>query len=110
MKTDPHQIKLEPGSLLCVELATLGSKLEKVRSNLNTSPQLYASFRSLLGDGLNAVFRVSPDKTRRRDSFRAIERHVLDLTGIQISKTALLVDTFAYRGARILVDGRRIQF
>jgi hypothetical protein len=107
MKTKTKQ---EPGSLLCVQLVALGRKLEKVRSNLNTSPHLYAAFCSPLGDGLNAIFRISPDETRRRDSFRAIERHVLDLTGIQISKTALLVDTFAYRGPRIFVDGRLIQF
>ena len=98
------------GGLLCVELAALGQKLKKPREALRSSPYVYALFRSPPGDGLCAIFQISPDKARQRDPFRAVEAHVLWLTGIQISKTAMFVDTLAFHDAGILVNGTLIQF
>jgi uncharacterized protein DUF3987/VirE-like protein len=69
---------------ICADLDSLGPKLPHVLGDLKFSPHLFAVFRSPSGDGLKAIFRVPADAARHDDSFRAVERHVFDLTGLQI--------------------------
>ncbi len=77
---------LQHSGLLCADLDSLGPELERVRAKLKTSPHLYALFLSPTGNGLKAVFRVPADPSKHSGSFRAVEKHVLDLTGIQVDQ------------------------
>ena len=73
--------------LLCADVDSLGSKLAEVREKLLKSPHLWALFLSPSGDGLKAVFRVLADASIHLTSFRAVEHHVLELTGVQIDQS-----------------------
>jgi hypothetical protein len=73
--------------LLCADLDQLGDQLADVRSKLLTSPHLWALFLSPTGDGLKCVFRVRSDAGKQKASFRAVEKHVRALTGIQIDQS-----------------------
>jgi hypothetical protein len=77
---------IEHSGLLCVDLDSLGAKLRDVRQKLLTSPYLFALFLSPTGDGLKAIFRVLADASKHLGSFLAVERHVLDLTGVQVDQ------------------------
>ena len=72
--------------LLCADLDSLGDQLPKVRQELQKSPHVRAMFISPTGDGLKIVFRVSIDASKHAGSFRAVEKHVRDLTGIRIDQ------------------------
>jgi VirE N-terminal domain len=72
--------------LLCADLDSLDGELFGNREKLLTSPHLWALFRSSTGDGLKAVFRVPADVSKHAGSFRAVEKHVRELTGIQIDQ------------------------
>jgi hypothetical protein len=78
-------IKAHSG-LLCADLDKLGDRLLDVREQLKQSPFLYLLFGSPSGDGLKAVFRVPPDASRHLASYRAVEKHVKELTGVQIDE------------------------
>ena len=56
-------------------------------SNYKTSPHLWALFLSPTGNGLKAVFRVRADGAKHAGSFRAVEKHVSKVTGIQIDES-----------------------
>ena len=77
---------LQHSGLLCADLDELGDQLGEVRSKLVTSPHLWAMFISPSGDGLKCVFRVPADAQKHKASFGAVEKHVRDLTGIQIDQ------------------------
>src|SRR5206468_3166887 len=68
--------------LMCADLDSLGSNKAAVHAKLKTSHHVFALFVSPSGDGLKAIFRVPADASKHAGSFRAVERHVLDLTGI----------------------------
>jgi hypothetical protein len=86
-RSQPASDKLITHSgLLCADLDSLGAKLADVRARLKTSPYLWALFLSPTGDGLKAIFRVQADASKQLASFRAVERHVLDITGVQIDE------------------------
>jgi hypothetical protein len=72
--------------LLCADLDSLNSELSRVREKLSDSPYLWTLFKSPSGDGLKAVFRVASDQAKHSGSFRAIEQHVRQLTGVQIDQ------------------------
>jgi hypothetical protein len=72
--------------LLCADLDSLNSELSAVREKLAKSPHLWALFTSPSGNGLKAVFRVPADPAKHAGSFRAIEQHVKELTGVQIDQ------------------------
>lgn len=72
--------------LLCADLDSLGPQLLEVRKKLEGSPHVVAVFVSPSDDGLKAVFRVAADVSQHAASFRAVEKHVRDLTGIQIDQ------------------------
>src|SRR4029077_5314107 len=76
----------EHSGLLCADLDDLGESLPDVRAKLEKTPYLSAVFVSPTGEGLKAIFRVPADASKHLASFRAVERHVLDLTGIQIDQ------------------------
>src|SRR5204862_6306662 len=57
------------------------------REKLKASPHLWALFRSPSGEGLKAVFRVAADVAKHAGSFRAVEKHVLELAGVQIDQS-----------------------
>ena len=76
----------EHSGLLCADLDDLGENLQDVRAKLQKSPYLWALFVSPTGEGLKAIFRVPADGSKHLASFRAVERHVLDVTGIQIDQ------------------------
>jgi putative DNA primase/helicase len=75
---------IQHSGLLCADLDSLGERRSSVREKLIASPFLFALFLSPSGDGLKPVFRISTDAEKHLASFRAVERHVLELTGIQI--------------------------
>jgi hypothetical protein len=77
---------IQHSGLICADLDSLGHNLDGVRTNLLKSPCLWALFLSPTGDGLKAIFRVSPDPSKHMASFGAIERHVHELTGAQIDQ------------------------
>jgi putative DNA primase/helicase len=77
---------IEHSGLLGVDLDSLGDKLPEVRKKFETSPYVMAVFLSPSGDGLKVVFRVPPDASKHAGSFRAAEKHVRELTGIQIDQ------------------------
>ena len=72
--------------LLCADLDSLGEKLAEVRANLMASPYVVAIFLSPSGDGLKVIFRVPADAEKHLASFRVVERHIRELTGIQIDE------------------------
>jgi Protein of unknown function (DUF3987)/VirE N-terminal domain len=78
---------IDHSGLLCADLDSLNGELASVREKLLTSPYLWALFVSPSGDGLKAVFRVPADAAKHAGSFRAVERLVLELTGIQIDQS-----------------------
>ncbi len=77
---------IEHPGLLGVDLDSLGDKLPEVREKLEASPYVVAVFLSPSGDGLKGVFRVPADASKHAGSFRAAEKHVRDLTGINIDQ------------------------
>jgi BT4734-like, N-terminal domain/Protein of unknown function (DUF3987) len=72
--------------LLCADLDNLGPRLKDVREKLSHSPYVWAVFLSPSADGLKAVLRVPPDGSKHRGSFLAVEKHVKELTGVQIDE------------------------
>jgi hypothetical protein len=72
--------------LLCADLDKLNGELQNAREKLLVSRYLWALFTSPSGQGLKAVFRVPADGTKHRGSFRAVEQHVKELTGIKIDE------------------------
>lgn len=72
--------------LLCADLDSLNGELSAVREKLSDSPHLWTLFKSPSGDGLKAVFRVPAAVAKHAGSFRAIEQHVKQLTGVQIDQ------------------------
>jgi hypothetical protein len=77
---------LEHSGLLCADLDELGDALPEVRAKLLLSVHLWALFTSPTGDGLKCVFRVPADAARHKASFLAVEKHVRELTGVQIDQ------------------------
>ena len=55
-----------------------------MRQKLESLPQAAFVFLSPTGDGLKVGFRVSVDKAKHSGSFRAVEKLVLEKTGLQI--------------------------
>jgi Protein of unknown function (DUF3631)/VirE N-terminal domain len=72
--------------LLCADLDGLNGSLADTRQKLKDSPNLWALFVSPSGDGLKAVFKVPADAAKHAGSFRAVEQHVRELTGVQIDE------------------------
>jgi BT4734-like, N-terminal domain len=96
---------IQHSGLLCADLDQIGAdKLPAVRVKLAKSEHAYALFRSPTGDGLKAIFRVPADSSKHLASFRAVERHVRELTGIDVDQSCKDVarmcfvshDLFAY--------------
>ena len=73
--------------LLCADVDSLGADAPSVRERLTKSPYLYALFDSPSGDGLKAVFRVPAEASNHLTNFRAVERHVRELTDVQIDES-----------------------
>jgi hypothetical protein len=74
--------------LICADLDNLSvEELPEVKARLTDSPYALAVFLSPRGNGLKAVFRVLADVSRHAGSFRAVEKHVMELTGVQIDKS-----------------------
>jgi P4 family phage/plasmid primase-like protien len=78
---------LQHSGLLCADLDELGDRIGEVRTSALKSLHLWALFLSPTGDGLKCVFRVPADAQKHKASFRAVERHVHDLTGVQIDES-----------------------
>ena len=78
---------VQHSGLLVADLDSLGENLPGVRKELLTSPHLWALCVSPCGDGLKAVFRVLADEEKHRANWRAVEKHVFELTGVQIDQS-----------------------
>jgi len=78
---------IEHSGYLCADLDSLGKRLPEIHEKLRNSLHVLAVFLSPSGDGLKAVFRVPADATKHQGSFRAIEKHIKELTGVQIDKS-----------------------
>jgi VirE N-terminal domain len=77
----------EHSGLFCADIDHLSAQeIVSIRHQLGKSPHVVLLFLSPCGDGLKVVFRVMADKSRHRDSYRAIEQYVLKLTGKQIDE------------------------
>ena len=72
--------------LLCADLDGLNGSLLDARQKLLSSPYAWAVFTSPSGDGLKVVFRVPAEVAQHAGSFRAVEQHVRELTGVQIDE------------------------
>jgi len=77
---------IEYSRVVQADLDSLGEQLVEVRENLKQSPHLFVLFLSPTGDGLKAWFRVPADSAKHSASFRAVEKHVKELTGVQIDQ------------------------
>jgi len=77
---------IEHSGLLCADIDLLGERLPEVRKKLEASPHVAVAFRSPTGDGLKIWFRVAADAARHEGSFRAIQKHVRELTGVEIDE------------------------
>jgi hypothetical protein len=77
---------LEHSGLICADLDGLNERIAEVRKNLLHSVHLFALFCSPTGDGLKAIFRVAADSDKHPASYRAVEEHVMQLTGIRIDE------------------------
>jgi hypothetical protein len=77
---------LQHSGLLCADLDSLNGTLADVRDKLLQSPYLWALSTSPSGDGLKAVVRVYPDAAKHLGSYRAIEKHVRELTGMEVDE------------------------
>src|SRR5262249_55185656 len=77
---------IEHSGLLCADLDELGTRIPDIREKLVKSPYLWAMFCSPTGYGLKAVFRVPADPSAHLPSFRAVEKHIRELTGLQIDE------------------------
>jgi hypothetical protein len=77
---------IQHSGLLCADLDNIGDDLEQIRGQLNSSKHLCASFVSPSGKGLKAWFYVPADASLHAGSFRAVEKHVLELTGRKIDQ------------------------
>jgi putative DNA primase/helicase len=78
---------LKHSGLLCADLDDLGERLADVRAKLQASLHLFALFASPTGNGLKAIFRVVADAAEHAASFRAVQRHVYELTGEKIDES-----------------------
>jgi P4 family phage/plasmid primase-like protien len=78
---------IEHSGLMPADLDNLGEKLPLVRKQLEGSPYLFALFLSPSGYGLKAWVKVPPDASKHLASFRAVEHHVRELTGVQIDQS-----------------------
>jgi putative DNA primase/helicase len=78
---------LQHSGLFCGDLDDLWPELPRAREQLQTSPYLFALFLSPTGYGLKPVFRVPADASQHAGSFRAVEAHVRELTGLQIDES-----------------------
>jgi hypothetical protein len=78
---------VEHSGLLCADLDGLNGSLSDARRKLLSSPFAWAVFTSPSGDGLKVIFRVSKDAAKHTESFRAVEQHVIELTGVQIDES-----------------------
>jgi hypothetical protein len=84
----PAADKLEKHSGLFIgDCDDLGDRLPQIRKKLEASLHVFALFLSPSGNGLKAVFRVPADAQKHAGSFRAVEAHVKQLTGIQIDES-----------------------
>jgi hypothetical protein len=77
---------IQHSGLLCADLDDLGEQLPDVREKLKQSRHLFALFLSPTGNGLKAVFRVPSNETEHRASYRAIEKHARELSGVEIDQ------------------------
>jgi hypothetical protein len=82
-----NEALIEYSGLICADLDLLGERLAEVREKLKASPYLFALFLSPTADGLKAVFRVPRDASKHFGSFLALQKHVFELTGIQIDES-----------------------
>jgi hypothetical protein len=73
---------------LCVDLDDLDSRKEEVRQKLCSSPYVLFMHASPTGEGFKAVFSVVPDASKHTGSFRAIQQHVRELTGVEVDTAA----------------------
>jgi len=78
---------IQHSGLIGADLDSLGDELADVRAQLVSSQHVLAVFRSPTGKGLKVIFCVPRDAQKQLNSFRAVEKHVLDLTGIQIDQS-----------------------
>jgi hypothetical protein len=78
---------IQHSGLLVADLDSLGEKLADIRKKLLNTPHVWALFVSPSGDGLKAVYRVSADAQKHPASWRAVQKHVLELTGVQIDQS-----------------------
>jgi hypothetical protein len=75
---------LEYFGVVQADLDLLGDKLPAVHKLLEASPYVWVVFLSPTGDGLKVWFRAPVDASLHARSFRAVEKYVRDLCGVQI--------------------------
>jgi VirE N-terminal domain. len=72
--------------VIIADLDNLGTELETVRKQLESSPHVYCVFASIGGNGLKGFFYVAMENPAQQhpDAFRAVHKHVFELTGKRI--------------------------
>lgn len=78
---------LQHSGLLCADIDAIGREnLEQICAQLRLSVHLFALFISPTGDGIKAIFVVVADAAQHEASFRAVEKHVRELTSLSIDR------------------------
>ena len=77
----------EHSGLFIADLDGLGDKLPEIRKKLEASRHVFAFFLSPTGDGLKVVISVPADVSKHAGSFRAVQKHVLEQTGIKVDES-----------------------
>lgn len=77
---------IQHSGLFVADIDSLGQRLPEIRKKLGEDPHVFVVFLSPSGDGLKAAFCVPADPLKHLASFRAVETHVRELTGIQIDE------------------------
>src|SRR5262249_23671193 len=82
-----NEALIQHSGLLGADLDQLSENLRDVRAKFLPSPYLFALFLSPTGYELKGVFRVPADAPKHPASFRAVEKYVLEFSGVQIDKS-----------------------
>ena len=82
--------------LICADLDHLGEHLPEIREKLKSDRHVFALFVSPSGTGLKAWISVPADPEKHGGSFRAIEKHVRELTGVEIDEKCKNVERLCF--------------
>ena len=87
---------VEHSGIIVADFDELGSEQATVSEKLRSSLHVSFMFKSPSGEGLKVGVKVPADAARHADSFRAIAKHVYDLTGVRVDESGKDVARLCY--------------